>query len=339
MVDLPSSSGIADPVIFHDKEAALPALLAILHEHSTFLVTSHSRPDGDAIGSALGVMHLLEALGKSVTVTFADAIPRPFSTLPGAERILHAQPESSAEVAIVLECDSVARTGFDHLAGRLLVNIDHHRSGSAFGAINWIDPEAPAVGSMIYDLAIASGAPLSAAFADCLYAAVLTDTVGFTLPSTRAETFGVARHLLELGADAAGIAEAVYFSNRESKLRVLGKALERLHVDGAVAQSAITQADMADVNAGTEDCEGIVQHLIGIEGVQAAAFLRELPGGHQLRASLRSKGKVDVASVAETFGGGGHRNASGCTLAGPLGAAADAIEMALQRACRKAQAC
>ena len=282
-------------------------------------------------------MHVLEGLGKSVTVAFADPIPKPFQELPGAERIVSLLPDKGADVVFVLECDSVARTGFPALPPGLLINVDHHQSGTNFAEVNWIDASSPAVGAMIYDLAVASGAELTPALASCLYAAVLTDTVSFTLPSTTARTFDLARHLLELGADAAGISNAVYFSQRESKLRLLGVALQALHVRPPVAWSAVTRADMEATSAGVEDSEGIVQHLIGVEGVQAAALLRELPGGLQLRASLRSKGAVNVAAVAESFGGGGHRNASGCTVTGPLSVAARQVEDALRAACLRAE--
>ena len=332
-----SSKPSRQHVVLEDRDEAVSTLLGIFREHQTFLLTSHSRPDGDAIGSTLGLMHLLEGMGKQVVVAFADPIPRPFSSLPGADRIVPRQPAHPLEVAVVLECDSVARTGFDRLSAELTVNIDHHHSGTDFAALNWIDPQAPAVGAMIYELAVASGAPLTPALASCLYAAVLTDTVGFTLPTTTSTTFDLARHLLELGADAASISDAVYFSQPESKLRLLGVALRALRVDGPVAWSAVTRADMEATGAGTEDTEGIVQHLIGVEGIQAAALLREQPDGRTLRASLRSKGSVNVAEVAESFGGGGHRNASGCTVTGPLEEAAQRVEDALQAACVHAQ--
>ena len=161
--------------------------------------------------------------------------------------------------------------------------------------------------------------------------------MGFTLPTTTAATFDLARHLLELGANAAAISDAVYFSQRESKVRLLGAALRCMRVNGPVAWSAVTRADMDTTGAGVEDSEGIVQHIIAVEGVRAAALLRELPGGKFLRASLRSKGAVNVARVAEAFGGGGHRNASGCTVAGPLKEAARRMEAALQEACLHAQ--
>ncbi len=325
------------PVVLSDREEAISALLPLFREHDSFLITSHARPDGDAIGSSLAAMHLLERMGKKATVTLADPIPRPFTALPGAERILRHQPAEVAEVGLVLECDSVGRTGFQQLSAAMTVNIDHHRSGLPFAEVNWIDPDAPAVGAMLYDLAVASGESISQEFATCLYAAVLTDTLHFTLPTTTADTFGLAQHLLNLGADASGIAQAVYHSHRPAKLSILGAALRRFQIRGQVAWTAVTQAEIGKAGAEVEDCEGVVNYIIGIEGVRAGAFLRELPSG-DFRASLRSKGDVDVATVAEGLGGGGHRNASGCNLTGPLDRAVERLVSALQTACSDAGA-
>lgn len=337
MLITPSLQAKHDVVVLEGREQAFSKLLPLIHGHESFLVTSHARPDGDAVGSALGTMHWLRAMGKRVRVYMADPVPRPFSALPGASEVCAHLPDDTWEVALVLECDSVARTGYTHLPASLLVNIDHHHSGSHFAAVNWIDPSAPAVGAMVYDLAVASGVPLSSDMADCLYAAILTDTVSFTLPSITAATFAIARHLLELGAHAGAISDAVYFSQRESKVRLLGTVLSTMKVRGPVAWGTVTREAMDATGAGVEDSEGIVQHIIAVEGVQAAALLRELPTG-QFRASLRSKGNVNVAQVAEGFGGGGHRNASGCTLPGPLSAAALRMEQALSSACRRAEA-
>lgn len=333
----PSSNPASAPLVLLTREDAIATLLPILQSHERFLVTSHARPDGDAIGSALGMMHLLEAMGKQVTVAMADPVPRTFLSLPGTDRIVNAQPAQPAEVALVLECDSVQRTGFDHLAADLLVNIDHHRSGIAYAAVNWIDPDAPAVGSMLYDLAVATGAPISRELATCLYAAILTDTVHFTMPSTTAETFRVAGHLVALGADAASIAQAVYHSYRPERLWILAAALSHFKMDGPIAWSAITQGEILDAGAETEDCEGVVNYVIGVADVRAGFFLRELPSG-QFRASLRSKGAIDVASIAERFGGGGHRNASGCTVEGPLDQAVVLLAGYLRTACSGTEA-
>jgi phosphoesterase RecJ-like protein len=172
--------------------------------------------------------------------------------------------------------------------------------------------------------------------ASCLYAAVLTDTGAFTFASTDAFTFGLAEHLLERGADSTGIAQSIYFSHPESKVRLLGIALSNLEVDGEVAWTYVTLDDMERTNAIVEDCEGIVNYLISILGVRAAVFLRELPDGNRFRLNLRSKGAVDVAEVAERFGGGGHRNASGCTIDGPITHAAPVLVNELHLACRSA---
>jgi len=313
-------------------EDSIAALLSLLHARESFVVTSHARPDGDAIGSALGLMHLLDGMGKRVTVAFADPIPVIYRWLPGVERIQVALPVATPvpDAAILLECDGFERTGFerqafDRMGAGLTINIDHHLSGKTFASFNWIDPEACAVGAMIYDLAVASGTEITADMATCLYTAVLTDTGSFTYPSTIAATFALVEHLVKRGADANRIAQSVYFSNPPSKIRLLGVALGNMQIEGPVSWSWVTQAEMARAGAEVEDCEGVVNYLIGIAGVDAAVFLRELPSRKEFRLSLRSKGEVDVAQVAERFGGGGHRNASGCTLDGPLDEAIERI--------------
>jgi bifunctional oligoribonuclease and PAP phosphatase NrnA len=315
---------------------AIARILRIIGDHETFLITSHARPDGDAIGSALGLMHLIESMGKRVTVAFADRIPTMYRCLPGIERIVPELPAELPDVAVLLECDSIERTGFNQIDAGMLVNIDHHQSGRTFADFNWIDPTACAVGVMVYQLAVASGEEITAEMAGCLYAAVLTDTGAFTFACTDAFTFGLAEHLLERGADSTGISQSIYFSHPESKVRLLGIALSNLEVDGEVAWTYVTLDDMERTNAIVEDCEGIVNYLISILGVRAAVFLRELPEGNRFRLNLRSKGAVDVAEVAERFGGGGHRNASGCTIAGPITHAAPVLVNELHLACRSA---
>jgi phosphoesterase RecJ-like protein len=315
---------------------AIARILRIVCDHESFLITSHARPDGDAIGSALGLMHLLESMGKRVTVAFADRIPTMYRCLPGIERIVPDLPTEIHDIAVLLECDSIERTGFDHIDAGMIVNIDHHQSGRSFADFNWIDPTACAVGVMVYQLAVASGEEITSKMAGCLYAAVLTDTGAFTFACTDSFTFGLAEHLLERGADSTGITQAIYFSHPESKIRLLGAALSNLEVDGEVAWTYVTLDDMERANAIVEDCEGIVNYLISILGVRAAVFLRELPAGNRFRLNLRSKGSVDVAEVAERFGGGGHRNASGCTIDGPITQAAPLLVSELHLACRSA---
>ncbi len=299
-------------------EVAIAELLDLIDTRDRFLVTSHARPDGDAIGSSLGCAMLLEQLGKQVDVVLADQVPLIYRTLPCVDCIQQRTGIDRAYDAIILlECDGVERTRLSGLAGQFLINIDHHTSGRRFADFNWIDTTACAVAAMIYQVAHASGVRISRDMATCLYTAVLTDTGSFGYIGTNGSTLSLAHDLVELGANAGRIAQDVYFSNPASKIRLLGAALSRLHTEERLAWTCITQQDMLQTGAAEEDCEGIVNYLIGIAGVEAAVFLRELPD-RRFRLSLRSKGVVNVARVAERFGGGGHENASGCTLEGPL---------------------
>jgi phosphoesterase RecJ-like protein len=317
-------------------QASISALLDLIRKCNTFAITSHVRPDGDAIGSSLGLLHLLEAMGKRATVVFTDPIPPNFHFLPGVERISTHLPK--ADAVIFLECDSVERSSidraeFDAAQPLLTINIDHHRSGREFAQFNWIDPQAAAVGAMVYDLVLATGVTITLPMSDCLYAAILTDTGSFNYPSTTASTFAMAERLVQSGTSADRIARAIYFCNPASKVRLLGIALTNLQIDDAVCWSCVTLAEMERVGASVEDCEGVVNHLIGIAGIEAAVFLRELPGQAQFRLSMRSRGTLDVSSIAERFGGGGHKSASGCTMDGSLSEVTERIVDQLRAAC------
>jgi phosphoesterase RecJ-like protein len=232
--------------------------------------------------------------------------------------------EGDFDLVILLECDGIERSRLTGLEGRRLVNIDHHTSGQNFADLNWIDTDACAVAEQVFTLAYAADVRITPDMATCLYMAVLTDTGSFCYEGTDAHTFSLAHELVRLGARPGPIAQDVYFSNPMSKMLLLGAALGNLKRDGRVAWLWVTTSDMERSNAAEEDCEGIVNYAIGIAGVEVAVFLRELPN-HRVRLSLRSKGEVNVAAVAESLGGGGHENASGCTLEGPLPVATEAI--------------
>jgi phosphoesterase RecJ-like protein len=268
---------------------------------------------------------MLEQLGKQATMAFSDRVPLIYRWLPCAQSIQHWQRvQGDFDLVILLECDGTERSRLKGLEGRRLINIDHHTSGRNFAHLNWIDTNACAVAEQIFTLACAAGVRITQEMATCLYMAVLTDTGSFCYEGTDAHTFSLAQELVRLGASPARIAQDVYFSNPTSKMLLLGAALANLRRDGRVAWLWVTTSDMERCNAAEEDCEGIVNYAIGIAGVEVAVFLRELPD-HRVRLSLRSKGVVNVAAVAESFGGGGHENASGCTLTGPMHAASDAI--------------
>jgi phosphoesterase RecJ-like protein len=304
-------------------EAQIAVLLATFRAHPHFLLTSHSRPDGDAIGSVLALAEVLDQLGRKVDIVLADSIPSTYRELPNLHRIHHApsaddvDPSRTAP-AILLECDGIARTGLLGLEGRTLINIDHHASGRPFASVNWIDEHACAVAAMIYRIAVTANLNITPSMATCLYAAILSDTGSFQYSSTTADTFALVHHLAARGANPSQIARDIYLSNPASKIRLLGIALSNLQTDGDLAWTWVTSEDMDRIGAVAEDCEGVVNYLISIAGVECAVFLREVADASQFRLSIRSKGKIDVAQIAEHFGGGGHRNASGCTLDGPL---------------------
>ena len=311
-------------------EAHIQALLEFFRSNRRLLLTSHARPDGDAIGSVLALAEILDQLGCHTDIVLVDSSPFIYHTLPNINRIHHKPSANDIDPtgthpAIHLECDGTARTGLLGLENRTLVNIDHHASGRPFGTLNWIDEHACAVAAMIYRIAIAAKVDITPSMATCLYTAILSDTGSFTYPSTNAETFALAHDLAARGANPSQIARDLYFSNPASKIRLLGTALSNLQCDGPLAWSWVTNDDMDQVGAEAEDCEGVVNYLISIDGIESAVFLRELPSADQFRLSIRSKGKVDVAQIAEGFGGGGHRSASGCTLDGPLTEATDRI--------------
>lgn len=309
----------------------LTAIVEVLRKGERFLVCSHSRPDGDAVGSVLAVGMMLEQMGKRADLVTADGVPTVYRGLPGAMQIRHTQRiHGPYDAVILLECDSPERARLHGLKDHFLINIDHHLSGQHYAQLNWIDHEAASVGELVHRLVKVVGAEVTAEMAKCLYTTLLTDTGGFTYGTVRASTFELARELVIAGADPVAIAGEVFYSTPTSKVLLLGAALNHLKREGRLAWLWVTHHDMVRTCAAEEDCEGIVNVAIGISGVEAAVFLRELPE-RNIRLSLRSKGKINVASIAERLGGGGHGNAAGCTLEGPLDSALDKILMELRR--------
>jgi bifunctional oligoribonuclease and PAP phosphatase NrnA len=268
---------------------------------------------------------MLQRMGKNADMALSDRVPRIYRSLPCSGHIRHwSHVEGNYDTVILLECDGIPRTRLSGLENRFLINIDHHTSGRDFANVNWIDSSACAVAELVYQLAGAAGVEISREMATCLYTALLSDTGSFSYEGTDAHTFELARNLVRRGADPVRIAQDVYFSNPPAKMLLLGAALANLQYNGQLAWLWVSQNDMERTHAEEEDCEGIVNYAIAIGGIEVAVFLRELRDG-RVRLSLRSKGRVNVASIAERFGGGGHENASGCTLDGPLPVATEMI--------------
>jgi bifunctional oligoribonuclease and PAP phosphatase NrnA len=326
-------TGIADSYSHAgDSSARIAEILKVIGEGERFLVCSHAGPDGDAVGSMIAMGMLLEKMGKRAHLVSADRVPVVHRWLPGADRIEKAlRVHGPYDAVILLECDGLERTRLQGLEKFFQVNIDHHASGVEFADVNWIDHEAACVGEMVYRLFKAAGVALTPDAANCIYTTVLTDTGGFLYGGTRASTFELARELTLAGADPIRVAQHVYFSTPLSRLLLLGAALRNLHREGRVAWLWITHEDMMRSCAAEEDCEGIVNYALSIAQVEAACFLRELEEP-RVRVSLRSKGRVNVAAIAERLGGGGHENAAGCTLDGPLVRAKEQIVAELKTA-------
>ena len=300
-------------------------VLQQIEQRDRFVLTSHARPDGDAIGSALACCQVLRAMGKQADVVLHDGVPRIYRALPFADQVLQADRVlGNYEAAIILECDSIHRTRLEGLENRFLISIDHHISGRPFADVNWIDPKAVATGEMVFRLAREAGTPVSPEIATCLYTALMTDTGSFMFEGTNEHTFTVARELVLAGADPALCARHIYFGHSTAKMRLLGAALSNLHREGPLAWIWVTQEQMQRFGAREEDCEGLVNYALSMADVQVAIFFRELTD-QRYRVSLRSKGEVNVSTVAEHFGGGGHKCASGCSLDGPLDVAVSRI--------------
>ena len=301
------------------------AVLEVIERGQRFLVSAHARPDGDAVGSILACGMMLQQLGKQAHLVSSDCVPLIYRALPCAQAIHQvARVEGEYDAVILLECDGIERSRLKGLEGRFLINIDHHVSGRMFADVNWINHRACAVAEMVYDLAMLAGVPVTPEMATCLYTAVLTDTGSFAYHGTDAHTFDLAAKLVRHGADPVALARDIYFSCPTSKMLLLGAALSNLKRDGRIAWMWITHEDMLRTRAAEEDCEGLVNYAVGISGVEVAVFLRELDD-HRVRLSIRSKSAVNVARIAERFGGGGHEHASGCTVEGPLPMATESI--------------
>jgi phosphoesterase RecJ-like protein len=285
-----------------------------------FVLSSHSRPDGDSIGSQLAMAYALRVMGKEATVVNADPAPPPMMAFPGVPDIRIAPSvEGEFDAAIIMECGDLKRTGVSGLERFLLINIDHHPGNSGYGQINWFDAGAAACAEMVYDLVRALGVPLTKEIATHVYLAILTDTGSFHYSSISPRTFDICRECMEAGVDPVLVARNVYDSNNMGRLKLFGAVLGAMQID-QTGRIAIVYVDheMARAAGGTyEDTEGLVNLPLTVKEIEAVVFFKQ-EKGDEYRVSLRSKGDVDIGSIAKEYGGGGHKNASGCTVSGPI---------------------
>jgi phosphoesterase RecJ-like protein len=222
------------------------------------------------------------------------------------------------DAAIVMECADLSRTGVQGLEKYFLINIDHHPGNKNYGAINWFDPGAAACSEMVFDVIDALGVTLTPDIATHIYIAILTDTGRFHFSHITSRTFEICRRCTEAGAQPEAIARAVYDSSTMGHLRLMGAVLHNLELEGGgrAALAALTLKLLDETGATHEDADGLINIPLSVKDIQAVAFFKEI-APNDFRISLRSKGDVDVNRVAGAFGGGGHKNAAGCTVNGP----------------------
>jgi len=287
-------------------------------QRQTFLLTSHARPDGDAVGCQLAMAYALKALGKSVRCVDKDPAPPPLMAFPGVESIHVADAaDDPADAVIVMECSDLTRTGVAGFEKYFIINIDHHPGNSLYGAINWFDGSACACGEMVFDVIDALKVPLTPEIATHIYVAIATDTGGFHFGNITARTFEICRRCADAGASPAAIARILYDSNTLGRLRLTGGVLHNLELEagGRLALANMSLQLLKDTGSTHEDSDGLINLALTVKQIEAVAFFKEIEPG-VYRISMRSKGDVDVNRVARTFGGGGHKNAAGCSMAG-----------------------
>jgi phosphoesterase RecJ-like protein len=285
-----------------------------------FVITSHARPDGDAIGSELAMAYALRQMGKDVRVVNRDPAPAALVDFPGVDAIEIAERvEDPGDCVIVMECGDLMRTGVEGLERAYVINIDHHLGNSMFGALNWFDQSAAACGEMVFTLVQELGVPLSFEIATHIYVTILTDTGSFHYSNISPRTFDICRQCMEAGVNPPAIARSVFDNSTLGGLKLYGAVLNGMEIDpgGRLATVAVDRGLAQACGGSYEDLDGLNNLPLTVKAIQAVAFFKE-NGADDWRVSMRSKGQVDVRRIAVEFGGGGHRNAAGCSARGRL---------------------
>lgn len=299
----------------------LDRILDAIREAKTICVAGHIRPDGDCIGSQLGLTLALRAADKKVVCWNEDSVPAKYRFLDTEK--LFSKPKSGEEFDLVIatDCASYERLGTvtDFIKNRkLLINIDHHQSNTRYGDVNWISPHEPSTGELIHRLLKTARWPITKPIADCLFTAVSTDTGSFQYPNTRPGTFHVGAELVTRGANLAKICDEVYQSFPLSRARLLKHVYNKFKLthNDRIAYFWLKKADLSRTGAESNDTEGLIDHIRAIEPVVVACVFEEVEP-ELTRVSLRSKSKaVNVSEICGQFGGGGHPAAAGARIAG-----------------------
>ncbi len=316
-------------------------LVELLRNHERFLLTSHVRPDCDSLGSELGLAGVLESLGKKVWIVNADPTPEnlrfidpdnkiqtlgqdyPGGSLPDVELLMVLDTSAWQQLG---DMGEVLRKSQAHKAV-----LDHHRSSDDLGAELFKDVECESTGRLVVQTANSLGVALTPEIARPLFAAMVTDTGWFRFNSTTGDTLRAAGQLLDAGASPDDLYRWLHEQDSLARLHLVGRALTRIatEVNGRLAHTAIGQSDVCETGAVSSDSEGIVNSMLQIETVEAAVIFVEQPDG-RVKVSFRSRDDIlDCSQLAEHFSGGGHRNAAGAMLDGPV---EDARELVINKA-------
>lgn len=296
----------------------IQSIIQQIKQGQTFLVAAHSSPDGDAIGSTLGLAMALHRMGKDVVAFNADGVPDTFAFLPGAEGLVtEIDAERTFDVAFVLDAGDLSRVGLpiEDICSTL-INIDHHPH-SDFGNICYLDTMASATGAMVYRILRAMDFDIQLDVAEPLYTAILSDTGSFRYSNADREAFTIAGELVELGIDTWGIASRLYESQPQQRMKLLALVLATLDISncGKFASVSMTTEMLAKAGARAEDTDGFVNYPRAVRGVEVAIFYRQI-SAQQTKVGFRSRGAVNVGEFARELGGGGHHNAAGVVVEG-----------------------
>jgi phosphoesterase RecJ-like protein len=296
-------------------------VLEAIRRNQTFCVVGHIRPDGDCIGSQLALTLALRALGKDVVCWNQDPVPTKLKFLDPDRVVQRPKSGQRFDCVVSVDCASYERLGTvgDAIADReMLVNIDHHTSNTRFGDLNWISAEEASSGELVTQLIRAAGWTMTPQMANCLFAAVSTDTGSFQYATTRPETFETAADLVEAGADLGEICHEVYHSHPLSRVRLLRHLYSnfKLTANDRIAYCWLRKRDFSRAGADREEAEGLIDKLREMEPVVVCCLFEELEP-EVTRFSLRSKDeRIDVNAVAQLFTGGGHKSAAGARVEG-----------------------
>ncbi len=298
-------------------------ILTEIKQAGKIMIASHLNPEGDALGSSLALYHHFKA-GKKIQVFNQDPIPYFLAFLPGAEKVVHRleQIRPDDQLVVVVDCaglDRVTEKFPALVAGKKIINIDHHQTNPGFGAINLVRPLASSAGEIIFKLLSDSGKKIGKETATCLYTALMMDTGSFRYSNTTKDTLAVASRLVTLGARPGVISKNVYENHPAGWLKLLSLALQTLSLSktGQRAELILNQEMLEKAGATKEMSEGMINYLMMVRGVEVAILYRQ-SGKNKYKVSFRSTGKVNVAKFCETLGGGGHCQAAGATMPGEL---------------------